>query len=92
VARRERDDVPLGERSHLACVRDAIVIHIVPQRETIELVAAQGAVAIVVERAQRLIAVVPEQQERNVAEELQRRGDAACADKFPRGRVQPSPG
>ena len=64
----DRDDAMLGKRPHLAGVAHAATVRVVPQREPPELVAAQLAVAVVVESRERVVAGFPEQPESDAAE------------------------
>jgi hypothetical protein len=64
-----------GKRFHLTGRADAVAICVAPQRQAVQLALANLAVAVIVQRRERVEAVPPEQPERHVAEELQRRLD-----------------
>jgi hypothetical protein len=68
VLRGHLDDPQGRERVDLTGLRHAIDIRVAPHGESDEFVAAQNAVPVVVERAQRVIAAIPEQPESDATE------------------------
>ena len=55
--------VDSSSRLHLAGITHAVSVRIVPEGETVEFLAAQHAVAVVVQRGQRVVPRIPEQPE-----------------------------
>src|SRR5947207_3350400 len=77
----ECHDTEMGQRPHFVGIADAVAVGVHPYRQPVQFLAAQYAVAIVVQRAQRLVTMLPEGPETDAAEHLQRRAHLAVAPR-----------
>ena len=73
----DRGDPVLRHGTYLARLAHAVAVRVGPEREALKLAACEPAVAVVVERGERLVAVVPEDEEADRAEHPQPALDAS---------------
>src|SRR5436309_1697432 len=75
-------DAPLRQRLQFAGIDNPISIPILPDRQVLQFLAGQHAVAVNVEGGEGLIAVVPEQAEGDIDKQLQGHNGAVLSVAF----------